>query len=142
MYTFIWYLVGAIFPLEIMYKSENWWIHKLYQAYTYYMPGIYQKYFEHSLASLNLILSMSLLYNIDVAIHCYVYYHLSPRKPRICIHFYIPGIYLDIPGIFRVKTSKSDIPGTCVRISRPGRWFILWNCSGELNPIPFPNGEQ
>ena len=27
---------------------------------------------------------------------------------------------------------------TCVRISRPGRWFILWNCSGELNPIPSP----
>ena len=44
-YTFIWYLVGASFPLEIMYKSENWWIHKLYQAYTYYIPGIYQKYF-------------------------------------------------------------------------------------------------
>ena len=41
--TFIWYLVGASIPLEIMHKSENWWIHKLCQSYTYYMPGIYQK---------------------------------------------------------------------------------------------------
>ena len=35
-------------------------------------------------------------------------------------------------------TDKVCTSRTCVRISRPGRWFILWNCSGELNPIPSP----
>ena len=46
-YPFIWDLVGACFTLEIIYKSKNWIIHSLYQVYANYIPGIYQKLFQH-----------------------------------------------------------------------------------------------
>ena len=58
-YPFIWDLVGACFTLEIMHKCKNWsrWIHCLYQVTVYanYIPGIYQKLFQHWIASLNFI---------------------------------------------------------------------------------------
>ena len=74
-YPLIWDLLGACFSLEIMYKSKNWLIQSVYQVYTYYIPGIYQKLFQHWIVSPNLNLLMILLWNIYVVIPCNVLDH-------------------------------------------------------------------